>query len=80
MVEEFRASYEEKLWMRLYREKGNGKYQLNLWEACSRQNLLRAGVLPGSDRGDRFVYLLQPSDIFLASCFRRESAETLPDF
>ena len=45
VVEEFRASYEEKLWMWLYREKGNGKYQLNLWEAC-RQNLLRAGVLP----------------------------------
>ena len=45
VIEEFRASYEEKLWMRLYREKGNGKYQLNLWEAC-RQNLLRAGVLP----------------------------------
>ena len=45
VIEEFRASYEEKLWMRLYRENGNGKYQLNLWEAC-RQNLLRAGVLP----------------------------------
>ena len=45
VIEEFRASYEEKLWMRLYLEKGNGKYQLNLWEAC-RQNLLRAGVLP----------------------------------
>ena len=45
VIEEFRASYEEKLWMCLYREKGNGKYQLNLWEAC-RQNLLRAGVLP----------------------------------
>ena len=45
VVEKFRASYEEKLWMWLYREKGNGKYELNLWEAC-RQNLLRAGVLP----------------------------------
>lgn len=46
VIDEFRASYEEKLWPQLYREKENGKYQLNLWEAC-RQNLLRAGVLPG---------------------------------
>lgn len=45
VIDEFRASCEEKLWPRLYQEKGNGKYQLNLWEAC-RQNLLRAGVLP----------------------------------
>ena len=46
VIDEFRASYEEKLWPQLYREKENGKYQLNLWEAC-RQNLLRTGVLPG---------------------------------
>ena len=45
VIDEFRASYEEKLWPCLYQGKGNGKYQLNLWEAC-RQNLLRAGVLP----------------------------------
>ena len=45
VIEAFRASYEEQLWPRLYQGKANGKYQLNLWEAC-RQNLLRAGVLP----------------------------------
>ena len=71
VIEEFRASYEEKLWMCLYREKGNGKYQLNLWEAC-RQNLLRAGVLP-----DR----IEVTD--LCTCcivLPAENEETLPDF
>lgn len=45
VIEEFRKNYQEELWPLLYRAKENGKFQLNLWEAC-RQNLLRAGVLP----------------------------------
>lgn len=38
-------AYEQELWPKLYYRKPNGKYQLNLWEAC-RRNLLRAGLLP----------------------------------
>ena len=42
---EFRKAYPERIWNRLMEDKGNGKYQLNLWEACS-ENFLEAGVLP----------------------------------
>lgn len=42
---EFRGAYPEDLWSRLMENKGNGKYQLNLWEAC-RENFLEAGILP----------------------------------
>lgn len=45
VIGQVRLAYEEPLWPQLFTEKGNGKYQLNLWEAC-RQNLLRAGVAP----------------------------------
>lgn len=45
VAEEFRRAYPEQLWSRLMENKGNGKYQLNLWEAC-RQNFLEAGILP----------------------------------
>lgn len=44
VAEEFRRVYPEKLWTRLMEDKGNGKYQLNLWEAC-RENFLEAGIL-----------------------------------
>ncbi|MCC8105155.1 MAG: peptidoglycan editing factor PgeF [Clostridiales bacterium] len=43
VIEQFRANYSRELWPLLFEEKGDGKYQLNLWEAC-RQNLLRAGL------------------------------------
>lgn len=45
VIREFQAHYESALYPLLYTEKSNGKYQLNLWEAC-RQNMLRAGLLP----------------------------------
>ncbi len=45
VIAQVRESYGEALWPRLFYQKENGRYQLNLWEAC-RQNLLRAGVLP----------------------------------
>lgn len=44
VIDQVRAAYEENLWPKLYYKKENGKYQLNLQEAC-RQNMLRAGVL-----------------------------------
>lgn len=47
VAEEFRKVYDEKLWQRIMRSKGNGKYQLNLWEAC-RNNFLEAGI-PGEN-------------------------------
>ena len=43
VAEEFRKAYDKKLWPVLLQEKQDGKYQLNLWEAC-RQNFLQAGV------------------------------------
>lgn len=45
VAEEFQKTYESELWDQILLNKGNGKYQLNLWEAC-RQNFLKAGVLP----------------------------------
>ncbi len=46
VIEQFRQAYPKKLWTCLF-ENGRveGKYQLNLWEAC-RQNLMGAGILP----------------------------------
>ena len=46
VIREFQKQYEPSLYPLLYTKKTNGKYQLNLWEAC-RQNMLRAGLLPG---------------------------------
>lgn len=46
VIGRFRENYEQKLWPQLFYRKENGRYQLNLWEAC-RQNMLRAGLLPG---------------------------------
>lgn len=45
VIREVQARYDSSLYPILYTEKANGKYQLNLWEAC-RQNMLRAGLLP----------------------------------
>lgn len=45
VIEQFQAQYDRKEWPVLFYAKENGKYQLNLWEAC-RINLLRAGILP----------------------------------
>ena len=43
VIEQFCAAYEKALWPRLFCRKENGKYQLDLQEAC-RQNFLRAGM------------------------------------
>lgn len=45
VIDQFREVYHRKIWPDLFYEKQNGKFQLNLWEAC-RQNYLMAGVLP----------------------------------
>lgn len=45
VAEEFRKIYPREIWNTLLWDKGNGKYQLNLWEAC-RRNFLEAGILP----------------------------------
>ncbi len=45
VIDQFREVYHRKIWPDLFYEKQNGKFQLNLWEAC-RQNFLMAGVLP----------------------------------
>ena len=44
VIEEFQKAYPKEEWEKLYYAKENGKYQLNLWEAC-RYTLLKAGVL-----------------------------------
>ncbi len=43
VIEKFREAFDEKLWDRLFYQKENGKYQLDLWEA-NRQIFLEAGV------------------------------------
>lgn len=43
VIDQFKEAYDGSLWERLFYAKENGKYQLNLWEAC-RQNMLRAGI------------------------------------
>ena len=43
VIREFEETYGPALAERMYYSKPDGKYQLNLWEAC-RQNFLRAGV------------------------------------
>lgn len=45
VAEEFRNAYPEQLHRDLIIGKGNGKYQLNLWNAC-RENFLEAGISP----------------------------------
>ena len=43
VIDQFRKADPRELWPSLFYGKPDGKYQLNLWEAC-RQNFLRAGV------------------------------------
>ena len=43
VVEQFRENYDENYWEKLFYEKENGKYQLNLWEA-NRIVLQEAGI------------------------------------
>lgn len=43
VIEEFRKQYRESIHETLFYQKENGKYQLNLWEAC-KENFLQAGV------------------------------------
>ena len=45
VAEEFRSAYPSQWWPSLLREKENGKYLLDLWQACA-LNFARAGVLP----------------------------------
>ncbi len=42
---QFMHAYPQEVWKDIMYDKGNGKFQLNLWEAC-RINFLRAGILP----------------------------------
>lgn len=45
VILEFRRSFSESAWEKLFYKKENGKYQLNLWEA-NRRIMLEAGILP----------------------------------
>lgn len=47
VIEQFKNRYSEELWPLLFylKDRDNGKYQLNLWEAC-RQNMIRSGIAP----------------------------------
>jgi hypothetical protein len=45
VIEQFRGAYPKEQWSTLFYAKENGKYQLNLWEAC-RINLTNTGILP----------------------------------
>lgn len=43
VIREFRANFRRELWEKLFYKKGNGRYQLDLWEA-NREVLLEAGL------------------------------------
>ena len=43
VIVQFQDAYPEHIWEKLFYQKENGKYQLDLWEAC-RQNMMRAGI------------------------------------
>ena len=43
VIIQFKEAYEEDAWPQLFYRKENGKYQLDLWEACF-QTLIKAGV------------------------------------
>lgn len=45
VILEFKDKFPAELWSRLFYQKENGRYQLDLWEA-NRQIFLRAGILP----------------------------------
>ena len=45
VAEAFKKAYDPGLWDRLMTRREDGKYQLNLWEAC-RENFLEAEILP----------------------------------
>lgn len=45
VAQQFKEAYDKEAIGRMLLEKGNGKYQLNLWEAC-RENFLEAGIMP----------------------------------
>ena len=43
VIARFQDAYPEHIWEKLFYQKENGKYQLDLWESC-RQNMMRAGI------------------------------------
>lgn len=45
VAQQFKEAYDNEVIGRMLLEKENGKYQLNLWEAC-RENFLEAGIMP----------------------------------
>ena len=73
VIDQFREAYPEKLWMGLFRKgEREGKYQLNLWEAC-RQNMLRAGIRPEHIEVTDLCTCCNPEILFShrASCGKR---------
>lgn len=48
VIDQIKEAYSPALWPQLFKEdeREEKKYRLNLWEAC-RQNMIRAGMLPG---------------------------------
>ena len=63
VANEFRNAYPEEKWSRLMESKGNGKYQLNLWEAC-RENFLEAGILPENIHMPQICTCCNPEFLF----------------
>lgn len=63
VANEFRNAYPEEKWSLLMENKGNGKYQLNLWEAC-RENFLEAGILPENIHMPQICTCCNPEFLF----------------
>lgn len=63
VILEFQKAYPQENWADLYYAKENGKYQLNLWNAC-RHTLLTAGILPEHISMPNVCTCCNPDELF----------------
>ena len=63
VILEFQKAYPQDIWTELYYTKENGKYQLNLWNAC-RHTMLTAGILPEHISMPNVCTCCNPDELF----------------
>lgn len=63
VIDAFKKEYPQKVWNLLFYEKTDGKYQLNLWEAC-RYTMLSAGLLPEHISLPNLCTCCNPDELF----------------
>jgi YfiH family protein len=63
VIEQFSAKYPHQMHDELFYRKENGRYQLNLWNAC-RENLKRAGIVPSNIQTTDICTCCNPGVLF----------------